>query len=322
MVLSCIDTDNFVLEYDEYSTVQGLENYDLNNFNEFYLVNVIAPPNGEQMTWSVAEQTWSNIYGVIGTCSPRSTGFDVENNHFKLNGTVNEFNIDNQLFPDGNQFTFPMEPDGLSSSFYNSDRRAIFLEESVYNEIVESQVYDISESYLNGILSPYLANENQNKFAQVSNVVITDKVRVGVQNWDVTIFLDGEPWITYTRKSQNATPLLLPDKILEFTELGVSTRRTRSFDKESETQAVEVTVNERVPHQKLLWNVDLDENGEETNRTVIFQFSTIEGSEPPFHNLICTTEPGLCPEGTCEVNCGTHACCYDVTGEPVASFEY
>ncbi len=53
--------------------------------------------------------------------------------------------------------------------------------------------------------------------------------------------------------------------------------------------------------------------------TFIGQYCSATGCPPPEYKVICHEDCKGCPEGTCEVDCGDHLCCYDEQGIAVES---
>lgn len=143
--------------------------------------------------------------------------------------------------------------------------------------------------------------------------------RVGTAFWKITFFLNGQFYQEKTTKAYYLDPFSLYEGITIEEEVPSTSYATKSFTKKKNTQAVEVLLDPDKPHGKQVWLVDLDEEGEEIGRSIIFEFERAEGQSPPSHRITCI-ETSECPENTCKVDCNTHYCCYNSEGISIESF--
>lgn len=86
-----------------------------------------------------------------------------------------------------------------------------------------------------------------------------------------------------------------------------------SFEKQINTEALELLPVPNSDESWQLWRVQIDENQDPISKEVIYQF---QGIEP---ELFCLDD-NECPPNTCKVDCGGHYCCYNSGGYSVHSF--
>lgn len=123
--------------------------------------------------------------------------------------------------------------------------------------------------------------------------------------WNMEIYFNGEYQLTKNVKTSTETP---PDDQVFITEATPGTPQTETFYFEFKPQEIKLT---KVEGTEYTWKITkvLSEEEEE-----IFSFSGIDPE------LLCFAEEGQCPEGTCEVECPDHYCCYNEFGISLFSF--
>lgn len=138
--------------------------------------------------------------------------------------------------------------------------------------------------------------------------------------WDLKLLIDGEVVKTQEISSLYSDWFELPEIRVSASEVGDVELQEKQFSKVANTQAVKVSIPQNAPHQKNLYLIDLDSDGREINRTLLFTISNNFNEDAPYHNLICGLSISQCPENTCEVTCGDTICCYNSEGIAVESF--
>ncbi|ELS04814.1 hypothetical protein Xen7305DRAFT_00045500 [Xenococcus sp. PCC 7305] len=128
--------------------------------------------------------------------------------------------------------------------------------------------------------------------------------------WIMNIFADGNLFTTKIVRSSDGSP---PESGVKVIDALPGYQIEKDFLYLETEQGFKL---EKVAEEEYLWKLIKFLPGDTSGSTdeEIFSF---HGLEP---DLLCFVVDGECPEGTCQVDCGDHYCCYEPTGISVYSF--
>lgn len=141
-------------------------------------------------------------------------------------------------------------------------------------------------------------------------------------SFTVSVYEDGELLGTALTNGKYPEPDTLPDDAIVGDTVSNTNPVwvTKTFEKEANTEAIEVL--RRTPTSRYfdVWKITLDDNGNEINRRTIYSFGNSD-TEPLVEWSLDCIEIDECPPDTCTVDCNSHYCCYGSDGISIHSFE-
>lgn len=326
MVLSCIRSTSFVLEYESfgYKNSLTLKSRISPSGRRQYAYNRYNAKNNGVITWEFEELKAHRQYGAIGTCEIKKRGEPgFESYYFASNSGANSV-IPSLAIEETSSAQFkilaassegldelPYAPIyGLAAGVEPEDYQLCISNQTPYSDnsfSIFSTNYDPSRWHIRSIA----------RGLQITHVFRGGNPAV----WDIVFFEDGVEAQRNQIQSSVDSWREPPDSNPINSSLPSSVTRQRTFNKAADSQAVEVLVSPTFPHTNNVWLINLNEGGVEDSREIIFSFSSFINNPPPRYSLTCVpNEDNVCPDGTCEVICGNTICCYGSDGVAIASF--
>lgn len=321
MVLSCINSEEFQLEYDSFATASYVGITELRYRKFFY------PRYDGQFSYEIIQDFSSSRTVLAGTYQSRDANSCGETRYWVC--AVAEFPSDTyEIIHTGDRDSYyvlftndsPYKPS--FQSYYSPVYR---IEKTVYDKLDTSEKIIVSGksfqqedgvSHKNGE-----CDAQSNWFNPANSVSITHKWKEYSGVWLVKVYEGGNyrGEVTCYARDPNNKLVMASDAIREFSSTGIQ-RNVKTFSKDKGTQAVEVVTHPSASNIKLVYLVNLDFSGNENSRALVFRFSVPENLGVPYHKLTCNSSEKKCPENTCEVTCGNTICCYNSQGIAVESF--
>ena len=321
MVLSCIDSEQFQLEYDSFATANYIGVKELRSYKYFF------PRHGGKFSYEIIQDFSGSRTVLAGTYQSRDGNSCGETRYWVC--SVAEFPSN----------TYEIIYTGYRNTYY-----VLFTNDSPYNPSFQSYyspIYRIEKAVYDKLDTPERLIVGGRRFQEAdgvshkdgdckppysgynpaNSVSITHKWKEYKGSWLVKVYEAGNyrGEVTCHARDPNDSLVMASDAIREFSSSGIE-RNTRTFSKQKDTQAVEVVVHPSASYIKLVYLINLDSSGNEASRGLIFRFSVPEDLGVPYHKLTCISSEKECPEGTCEVTCGDTICCYNSQGIAVDSF--
>ncbi|MGF1542873.1 MAG: hypothetical protein ACFCU5_20925 [Pleurocapsa sp.] len=137
----------------------------------------------------------------------------------------------------------------------------------------------------------------------------------------INLYRDGQLVLSnrYYRARDFAPPYIITPTINYYNPSSSPTLGVLNISKLANTQAIEVLPTPDKPHSLDVWKVTLNTDGTENYRSLYTQIVAPSGNSAPAYTVSCGLTD-TCPENTCQVDCGTHYCCYGSDGIATHSF--
>ena len=318
MSFSCIGSEQFELEYESLSTSRYI------GVNRGGSIEYTYSRGGEELTYTIEEDLSRIRTRCIGTFIGQGYTPCGQTQYWAYNTGTPFPNDRHEIVVIGSSY---YEIKFFNDSPYRTDIPQYYIalewvDKEVYDSLA-NQTYSVPYRRRHKNVRYYPGTCNSRNYGYTNagnNAIVTHQFDAYRKGWLVKIYGDG-----ILKKTVSTTNSLPDDR----SRLNPSTvrvqdpsiyRASRTFTKEKDTQGVEIVTRPTTPHQKFVYLVNLDNNGNERSRNLIFEFSIVEGTGEPYYSLICAPVESVCPEGTCEVICGDTICCYGSDGIAVTSF--
>jgi hypothetical protein len=329
MVLECIGSNSFILNYEE-SIYRGnltVQSYRFRAYSngvptgEWRTAGVLNTPNVSDIITTVIEENPLKQWMLFGTTS----------NYGNTAGSIGAFyawvradipNVDVFLHTEyghweiGN-YDAPLPHVSSNMSFALATlfgiRNDVYRSEIAANTSIVTWVNDITFR----LYSTQAGLTASGTGGLVRNGLVITHQRIGRRYFNIKGYANGNLLGVLNIDTNPSNFFIEPLVRFSSTQPIASGFKSIRFDKQP-NQAVEVLVNSRNTNAKDVYIVDLNEQGVVTGRTLIFTFQTAQGKTAPTYSIECISNE--CPPNTCRVICGDTVCCYGSDGIAVESF--
>lgn len=334
MVLECINSNSVELRYLYHSRtrneirVLGQYHQDGSTGNYYVLKSVILDEVEGELTYSKRELVDQRRYVIYGDYVGQSVTTCGETFYWDASGFRGNYGQISLNSPRAGGYfrakaSNNVDVPGLANTSY---RDCIRISEDLVNRYRQASsvyaTYGASADSYGRISKPNTSwggpCSSYGTLANSLNEIGVARVFSAV--WEISIYKAGQLAETVVTTAFDQKPFEWSDKVVQTGVLYSESYDTKTFSKQAGSQGVEILPHSSKSNAKQVWLVDLDEEGNETNREMIFEFSRRPDLDSlPNHTLTCVMV-AECPENTCKVDCGEHYCCYNSSGVSVESF--
>lgn len=327
MVLECINTDRIRLSYQVGGKQEVVESKIKPRFGGAIKGIVAVGEVGEKLDYEVTLDTLKKTYLAVGTFTNVSSR-DLGETKYYYHAYYSEEQRDSYEIIDFNgywQIRAVLKP-AVTGGDKNRFGSVIMTSQESYASLLAEEESFPRPTYTNTNPNPkvhtVIANSENQSFPTAASLGAPTIVEIGCPSYNIRVFSDTRELANQPIATFNNGRVCDPEaQYVNKYEIDAIQNLQQEFTKEFGKQGVEVLPVPGSPHKKELWLVDLDADGNETNRTSIFEFELLPEQGAPSHYIEClpylATE---CPDNTCEVDCVEHICCYGSNGVAVHSF--
>ena len=305
MVLECINAESVTIEYEN----GGATNIYVNAIPRYGGGNQVSghdkkTTDGGIITWEFQNWVERRRCVALGTCTVNG-----ESRKWGSQATFHTIDTERPILTSSFGYYYQIP---LKNNFYEDNTSGYslaYLLSSIYEDI---KANPWSHGGISGVGGRVYTN--------ASGLTETDFIWVGKDYFRLSFYKDGELWGNpYVVTGIDETLRIAPEINIDYISGYQVKTYTKSFSKLPLLEAIEVLPDESKVNLFKAWKVQLDSSGNEQNRFLLFTFQTKESDLPPQYTISCGITD-QCPPDSCEVDCGTHICCYGSDGIAVHSF--